>query len=52
MASLKARLQRVLDSQYMVTEPQIAQPEELPQPALVLLRQVLTNCQHTRVILC
>ena len=29
MATLAARLQRVLSSQYMVTEPQIKQPEDL-----------------------
>lgn len=29
VATLAARLQRVLSSQYMVTEPQIKQPEEL-----------------------
>ena len=40
VVSLTARLRRVLDSQYMVTEPQIAQPEELAPPALVVLQQV------------
>jgi len=46
VATLAARLQRVLASQYMVTEPQIKQPEELAAQEATTEPQVRARMAH------